>query len=714
VNTISQSADFLSASEVARLAGRGASAVSNWRRRHADFPSTRGRAANGAPLFARDEVEEYLARHGYLPDASGRAAGWPDELLELGDPDLVINAAMALIASTAITDSSVDRTGLEVGTDEEVGRRLAELTSESVGSLIDGQRVFAPLLGGGATDGRRNRESATSRVSKTSAVLLGRVWRLVDAALRDGGPEANNRPEVLFEAVLGLRLRERSRRLAETRTAGWVSRLLVELTDAGAGVVLDLAAGEAGFLLDAAAAADGITLIGQESDELTWRIARQRLLVHRVRADFRLCDSLDDDGRSHEADVVLCDPPFGLKLSPDRWPPTDERWRFGIPAPNADLAWIQLAIHRLRPGGRAAVLLPAASLYQPGLEARIRVELLRASAIEAIVALPRRTKANSQSAVAVWLLRRPEDALEDDVLLVDAADGPAPALTDLDEEAGESPARHELLIASVLTAVRDWRKRGRRARLAPDFAVTVTGAELIAANAELLPARWTHSTRREDPADGLQQAIRQIKELSRVDRAAQVRVKTLDGAPPVRRRLRELIAEGVLKVVPGARIESSSSPDACRAWGPWDFRGEPVRYTLAQAVTEPGDIIVLQSSDGPRALVDEVGGCAIAAPVQAIRLDAASAIGASLDTRVCAAFLADPENMRIATGTSSGRANLTDLELPILDADLARRLGDALVVLRAEQQRAAELADRTQALGEKLLSAVGSGAVEIV
>jgi hypothetical protein len=121
-------------------------------------------------------------------------------------------------------------------------------------------------------------------------------------------------------------------------------------------------------------------------------------------------------------------------------------------------------------------------------------------------------------------------------------------------------------------------------------------------------------------------------------------------------------------------IESSSSRGARRAWGPWDFRGEPVRYTLAQAVTEPGDIIVLQSSDGPRALVDEVGGCAIAAPAQAIRIDATSATGAALDPRVCGAFLADAENTRIATGTSTGRANLTDLELPILDAEAVRRL----------------------------------------
>jgi len=34
-----------------------------------------------------------------------------------------------------------------VGTDEEVGRRVLELTSEFVGSLIDGQRTFVPLLG---------------------------------------------------------------------------------------------------------------------------------------------------------------------------------------------------------------------------------------------------------------------------------------------------------------------------------------------------------------------------------------------------------------------------------------------------------------------------------------------------------------------------------------------------------------------------------------
>lgn len=75
VNTIMRagggvSGGELTAAEIARLADVGRAAVSNWRRRHADFPQPVGGPAN-SPTFDREEVERWLTANGrVIPDGS--------------------------------------------------------------------------------------------------------------------------------------------------------------------------------------------------------------------------------------------------------------------------------------------------------------------------------------------------------------------------------------------------------------------------------------------------------------------------------------------------------------------------------------------------------------------------------------------------------------------------------------------------------------------
>ncbi|GIG17234.1 hypothetical protein Cme02nite_55660 [Catellatospora methionotrophica] len=61
-------ADEVTAADIARLAGVGRAAVSNWRRRHADFPQPVGGPPN-SPMFALADVEAWLRVNGKLEDA---------------------------------------------------------------------------------------------------------------------------------------------------------------------------------------------------------------------------------------------------------------------------------------------------------------------------------------------------------------------------------------------------------------------------------------------------------------------------------------------------------------------------------------------------------------------------------------------------------------------------------------------------------------------
>lgn len=65
-----RSSEEVTAADIARLAGVGRAAVSNWRRRHADFPNPVG-GTRVSPTFSLDEVERWLFANGRLqPDAN--------------------------------------------------------------------------------------------------------------------------------------------------------------------------------------------------------------------------------------------------------------------------------------------------------------------------------------------------------------------------------------------------------------------------------------------------------------------------------------------------------------------------------------------------------------------------------------------------------------------------------------------------------------------
>lgn len=67
--------NLLSAADVARLAGVGRAAVSNWRRRYPDFPEP-APSAGTAPAFRRDEIDGWLREQGKLDGKSDLKVLW--------------------------------------------------------------------------------------------------------------------------------------------------------------------------------------------------------------------------------------------------------------------------------------------------------------------------------------------------------------------------------------------------------------------------------------------------------------------------------------------------------------------------------------------------------------------------------------------------------------------------------------------------------------
>jgi predicted DNA-binding transcriptional regulator AlpA len=348
--------ELITAAAIARLAGVGRAAVSNWRKRYPEFPKPAGGSPN-SPAFDRAEVLTWL-----------KETGKADQLSTAGRTD---GGTIRIGAASAYTvNESFGRT-FEAGLAEELKR----LPMRSISDLLPGDllaRTMAALL---------PRSIAPDRTDD-------------DDEDEDAGPD---------------RSYEQDRTLA----GSWPYRSGV---NDEVPVVIDPACGAAAALM---AVADRfgarIRLAGQDVDEKVARIAAFNLSgdSHRPPYEVHAGDSFTDNQLGAylgKASAVVCEPPFDR---PD-WPiaelTTDRRWEFGIPAPrDAELAWVQHCYAHLRPNGVAVVAMSQRTCVQLSGE-HIRAALVRTGALRAVIALPKGLGSLPGADICLWVLRRPVGA----------------------------------------------------------------------------------------------------------------------------------------------------------------------------------------------------------------------------------------------------------------------------------------------------------------
>ncbi|MDF0657991.1 MULTISPECIES: class I SAM-dependent DNA methyltransferase [unclassified Rhizobium] len=103
---------------------------------------------------------------------------------------------------------------------------------------------------------------------------------------------------------------------------------------------------------------------GVEIERGTYRLCLMNVFLHRMNASLSLGDALTEDG-SHlkPADVIIANPPFGAKSGSVR----ATRDSFSYSSSNKQLEFLQHIYQSLKPGGRAAVVLPDNVLFEEGV-----------------------------------------------------------------------------------------------------------------------------------------------------------------------------------------------------------------------------------------------------------------------------------------------------------------------------------------------------------
>ena len=128
------------------------------------------------------------------------------------------------------------------------------------------------------------------------------------------------------------------------------------------------------------------TYYGQDLVPRPRRLALMNLFLHGVEPHIYLGDTIYDPFRGEKNDVILTNPPFGTRGANQ----APEREDFTIETSNKQLNFLQHVVTALKPGGRAAMVLPDNCLFE-GKAGEVFEILMQDGNLHTILRLPRGT-----------------------------------------------------------------------------------------------------------------------------------------------------------------------------------------------------------------------------------------------------------------------------------------------------------------------------------
>jgi len=204
----------------------------------------------------------------------------------------------------------------------------------------------------------------------------------------------------------------------EFYTPASIVQLIAELIEPYEGVVYDPCCGSAGMFVQSIKFVERhngnrskISVIGQESNPDTWRLAKMNLAIRGIAHDLgdrATSTFIDDRHLDRKVDFIMANPPFNLK----NWRGVNEltddyRFRgYNVPpVANANYAWTLHMLSKLDvTNGIAGFLLANGALNSDGVEGEIRKQLIENDKVEAIIVLPREMFYSTDISVTLWVI----------------------------------------------------------------------------------------------------------------------------------------------------------------------------------------------------------------------------------------------------------------------------------------------------------------------
>jgi len=220
----------------------------------------------------------------------------------------------------------------------------------------------------------------------------------------------------IYEYFLGKFAEAEGKKGGEFYTPRSLTRLITEVLDVKGGRIFDPACGSGGFFVSALEKMERegldkntLTIYGQESKPMPWKICKMNLALRGAEGDLRLGDSYHDDKFFDlRAEYVVSNPPFNDSgWGADRVTYEDPRFKYGVPPDNnGNFAWIQHYIHHLASNGKAGYVMATGALSGGGIEGEIRKKIIDEDLVYGVVACPPKLFYNVPLAVSLWFVRK--------------------------------------------------------------------------------------------------------------------------------------------------------------------------------------------------------------------------------------------------------------------------------------------------------------------
>ena len=701
------STPLIRSADIAVLANVSRAAVTQWRKRHNDFPAPATGPDAGTPLFDRNEVEQWLIRSGRLAEQQDkitptvvtetilghlRASGMEDDGALAGAALVVEYLVRGIAENREFVGAAHALTGAPGLTRQPADVRAAGTAEDWLHTLTSQAPDIAPAL-----------DCLNAAQPETDTLL-----RAVSSAV---APLSIDKFLEVYDVLL---LNDRRNTLIDPQPVSTFVAAMVECSGVFGddSTVLDPAVGPGATLLALGIRHPSAHLIGVDISDGLAEIGLQRAILANRPIDIRVGNSLGNDPASQVlADVVVATPPWGLRdFGPDV-DVHDPRWAFGRPSPRSDGIWLQHAIAHLADGGRAFVVTPRGELDRSGPPHALRQELLRQGAIEAVITLPGRLfSPYTAIETALWVLARPGQTIDKDrVLLIDVPTG------------GESETSVDGF-SGVLAEYERWRTSADAGDTPYSIAAPVR--DLLEPNTGLNPTTWIRRRDAPSPEETIGSITTAHAAVTRSSsRPVEIAIPGFTPAGMVRReRLTSLPGVHLVRSRPTPSRENAGRTGAPLLTGRvlHEYRttgvATPDQYVTddqpAGVTTQPGDIVILgiARTNQPIAARFDLPGWVVAPQNYLVRIDSAAAATHDPDylvTCINAAARTLPRTM------DTVRVVPRNIEIP--------------VVPRAEQQRIVrlnhDLADATTAAAEHLAqlqalttlveTATGTGTISI-
>lgn len=293
----------------------------------------------------------------------------------------------------------------ETGTEDKLpkGYRWNDLESKAAPERLEAYKVMLVHLGAHGSRGTKEIFANASSFIKYPTTLTALITA-IDAI--DWYSAKTEGLGDLYEGLLEKNAGEKKSGAGQYFTPRVLIDCIVDLMQPKLGeVIQDPAAGTGGFLIganhyirqhndiealdQAAYEKYRLQFHGMELVQDTHRLGLMNLMLHDLESGessgIRYGDTLSSEGQQMpKANLILTNPPFGTKKGGGL--PTRED--FTYPTSNKQLAFLQHIYRALKPGGRAAVVLPDNVLFESNTGGDIRRDLMEKCDLHTILRLP--------------------------------------------------------------------------------------------------------------------------------------------------------------------------------------------------------------------------------------------------------------------------------------------------------------------------------------